>query len=404
MGNNKFYTPDGFTDTVPGICAFKKQTEAKLRKLFSLNGYNEIETPGIEYCDIYTSTGFVSEEKLYKMFDSKGKLLCARYDGTVPAARFAATILKEEAAPLRLSYIENMYRFSEIGGGKQSEFTQAGVELMGVYGSNSDAEVIALAIRAALEIGVNDLQVSIGQVNLFNGIVKQFEMNETTADALRQAIAAKDSVTIDRIADELSLSTKDRKTILMLSECEGTYDVVEAFEERITNGDAKAALRNIREVLDILDDYGFLKYVTVDPGLLGSVDYYTGVIFKGFTYEVGFPIISGGRYDKAVSAFGRNMEAVGFSLGLSLAITALMRQGKKCETLPVDAIVGYDGRIKGARPAAMALAERLRSAGSTVILDTSSMTQTELDEYAEKRKIGASFFINENNSDIGGAK
>ena len=178
MGNNRFYTPDGFTDTVPGICAFKKQSEAKLRRLFELNGYNEIETTGIEYCDIYTSTSFVSEESLYKMQDSKGRLLCARYDGTVPAARFAATIMREEKTPIRLCYIENMYRYSQIGGGKQSEFTQAGVELLGETGSNSDAEVIALAIRSALELGVKDLQVSVGQVELFNGIVRQFNKQQ----------------------------------------------------------------------------------------------------------------------------------------------------------------------------------------------------------------------------------
>ena len=402
MGNNRFYTPDGFTDTVPGICAFKKQSEAKLRRLFELNGYNEIETTGIEYCDIYTSTSFVSEESLYKMQDSKGRLLCARYDGTVPAARFAATIMREEKTPIRLCYIENMYRYSQIGGGKQSEFTQAGVELLGETGSNSDAEVIALAIRSALELGVKDLQVSVGQVELFNGIVRQFNMEESIVQDLKDAIAAKDSVSIDRVAGKLGLSKDEHQTLSLLSESTGTYEVVDLFENRVTDEGASKALKNLREILNILDDYGFLKYVNIDLGLFGSVDYYTGMIFKGFTYEVGFPIISGGRYDKVVNVFGRDLEAVGFSLGLSLAITSLMRQGKKCITGVADAIVGYDNKVEGARSAAIALAEKLRASGSIVILDTAEMNESQLDEYADSRRIGASFYINESNADMGG--
>ena len=79
MGN-KFYTPDGFTDLIPGLCACKRGLENKLRALYSLHGYDEIETPGVEYCDLYTASGFVPEEELYKFTDSAGRLLCTRYE------------------------------------------------------------------------------------------------------------------------------------------------------------------------------------------------------------------------------------------------------------------------------------------------------------------------------------
>ena len=78
---NKYYTPDGFTDQFPGICGFKRELESKLRNLFLLNGYEEIETPGVEYFDVYKE--FVKEEELYKFTDSTGRLLCNRYDGTI---------------------------------------------------------------------------------------------------------------------------------------------------------------------------------------------------------------------------------------------------------------------------------------------------------------------------------
>lgn len=395
MGNNRFYTPDGFTDSMPGVCEFKKETEAKLRKLFGLHGYSEIETPSIEYLDVYTDNDFVGAENLYKLVDQKGRLICLRYDGTVPAARFAATIFKDVKPPLRLCYIENMYRFNQVGGGYQSEFTQGGVELMGAKGSEADAEVIALAIESALETGIEDLQISIGQVKLFAGLMKQLNIDAATADKIRKAISSKDVVSIDRIAKECGVSDYDKETILMVSEAQGTYDVIDAFRSRITDEEGIKALDNVQEILDILDDYGYLKYVSVDLGLLSNIDYYTGMIFKGFTYEVGFAILSGGRYDNTTGVFGREMESVGFSIGISLAIIAMMRQGLKPEASKPEVIIGYDKTIKGARKGAIALANQMMAEGSSVILDSNGMTQDELEAYADENEICACIYINE---------
>lgn len=391
--SNKFYTPDGFNDTLPSVCAFKKDAESKLRRLFSLHGYEEIETPGYEYCDIYTKTDFVKEEDLYKLTDSKGRLLCARYDGTIPAARFAATLAKDRL-PLRLSYIENMYRFNQTGGGKQSEFTQAGAELMGITGSDSDAEIIAMAIRSALEVGVEDLQVSIGQVGLFEGAVKQMGLDEETALTVRNAIVAKDSVTIERTAKDKGLSESDSKILLMFAEASGDPDILDEIRGSFTDSTAIEAIKNLEEILTALDDYGYGKYVNVDLGLLGSEGYYTGVIFKGYTYEVGFPIIGGGRYDRTVGVFGRDMECVGFSLGLSLAITALMRQGLELESPAAEAIVGYEKGNKDARSSAISIADQMRLGGTSVILDTSGMNEEELNRYADENDIQTVFWIN----------
>ena len=394
MGN-KFYTPDGFCDTLPGVCAYKKEAESKLRRLFGLHGFTEIETPGMEYCDIYTKPDFVGEEELYKFSDSKGRLLCCRYDGTVPTARFAATVYKNETAPFRFSYIENMFRFNQSGGGKQSEFTQAGVEFMGAEGSDSDAEVIALAIKSALEIGIADLQVSIGQVKLFEGITNQLGMDADDAATLRAAILAKDSVTIEKIASKLNVSDKDKETLMLLPESQGKYDIIDLFRGRVSDAKAVEALDNLKEILDVMDEYGYLKYVSVDPGLLGSEDYYTGMIFKAYTYEVGFPITSGGCYDTTVGVFGKDMACVGFSMSLTLAITALLRQGVKMTKSMADVIIGYDKSVKGARAGALAMAQEMRENGTAVILDTQAASADELDKYAEENNIAACFFIDE---------
>lgn len=395
MGNNRFYTADGFCDVMPGMCKFKKESEGKLRELFNTYGYKEIETPGIEYMDVYTDGDFVDAEELYKLVDKKGRLISARYDGTIPAARFAATIMKDVNPPLRLCYIENMYRFDQIGGGKQSEFTQAGVELLGASGSLSEAEVIALAIRACLAIGVNDLQISIGQVKLFEGVMRQLGVSKEQAELIKDAIDSKDLVSLDRIARELMLSDFDKETILMLVELQGGQEVIDKLMARVADEGAIAALKNIAEVLKILDEYGYAKYVTVDFGLLGSLDYYTGMIFKGFTYEVGFPIVSGGRYDNVMKTFGRELESVGFSMSLSLVMTALMRQGTSMPEPKVEVIVGYDNNVEGARAGAIKYAQDLREQGTSVVLDVNNLSHEQLDEFASKNEIDVVVFIDE---------
>ena len=134
--------------------------------------------------------------------------------------------------------------------------------------------------------------------------------------------------------------------------------------------------------------------MSIDLGMLRSLDYYTGMIFKGFTYEVGFPILGGGRYNKVVSTFGRDLSAVGFSLGINLCLTALRRQDKLPEFVKVDAIVGYkDG--EGMRKAAFATAKALRETGLKVIVDTRHLSEEELDAYAELHGIDQAVFVEE---------
>ncbi|MBR3082151.1 MAG: ATP phosphoribosyltransferase regulatory subunit [Clostridiales bacterium] len=379
MGN-KFYTPDGFTDQLPGVCAFKRELEARLRNLFLMNGYDEIETPGIEYFDVYKS--FVAEEELYKFTDGKGRLLCTRYDGTIPVARYAAG--RNDTLPMRLSYIENMYRAGQIGGGKQSGFTQAGIELLGASGSKSDAEVLALAIKSALELGLTDLQVSVGQVQFFKGLSRQLGLSGETIAKVKAAISNRDSVTIEK----LDLSREDKDTLLMITECGGTYETIDTMLPRVTDEGAKAALGNIKEILDIMERYGYLKYVSVDLGLIESIDYYTGMVFKGYTYEVGFPVFGGGRYDDVSKTFGKDMAAVGFSISLTLAITALMRQDKFTPAAGATVIVGGDFET------AIATAEALRAEGTAAVLDTTGMTEEELDAYAKARGIETIMYMN----------
>ena len=376
MNNWKFYLPDGVLDWLPDDCEAKRRLETGLRNLFAVSGYREIETPAIEFYDAYAAGGgFAPQEGLFKFFDEKGRILCLRYDGTIPAARLAATTLRDSSLPLRLSYIGNMYRYQEHGGGRQREFTQAGVELMGCATPEADAEVIALAIEGARRCGIENLQVSLGQVAFFKGLLADYEIPAEAALDLQQAIDAKQIVALEACVASLSLPESVRRVLLMMPELYGTFDVIEKLRQEIDGPLAGKALDNLEAVLLVLQADGLLDYISLDLGMLQSLDYYTGTIFKGFTYGLGFPLFSGGRYDTVAAAFGRDLTATGFSIGLNFILTALRRQ-QIVSPEPADTILlGYASR---SRTAAQQYARELRAAGQKVILDCSRRSEADL--------------------------
>ena len=126
----------------------------------------------------------------------------------------------------------------------------------------------------------------------------------------------------------LGLSDDMKQLLLMLPDASGTFDVIEDLKGRVSDPRSVRALDNLKHILTALEEDGFIKYVSVDAGLTGgSVDHYTGVIFKGFTYGVGDAIVKGGRYDRLLSQFGKDSPAVGFVVLVDDLLSAMSRQG-----------------------------------------------------------------------------
>ena len=365
MGKWQFYTPDGVADLLPEECAAKRQLESRLRQAFTSRGYREVETPGIEFYDVYAAgSGLIAQEGLFKFFDQQGRILSLRYDGTIPVARLAATVCRDAEPPLRFSYIGNMYRYDEYGGGRQREFGQAGIELLGSQSPEADAEVIATAIAAALACNIADLQVSLGQRDFFNGFLAEWNITGEEADMLPGLIDGKEMVGLEELADRLQLPPKGREALLRMASGYGTFDLLDEMETLVSHPDSIRALQNLRDVLTILDDYGYSPYVSIDLGMLGSLDYYTGIIFKGFTYGLGFPLFSGGRYDGLVGLFGRDLSATGFSIGVNFLLTALRRQNRLISAPDEIVYLGYE---PASRAAAFAQADQWRKEGKRVV-------------------------------------
>ncbi len=386
MSKWNIYTPDGVQDILFDECHHKRSLEQKLRGLFRSCGYNEVETPTIEFYDVFASdTGAMPQENMFKFFDQQGRILVLRPDITVPVARITATKCRDAAYPLRFSYIGNVFRYNDYGGGKQNEFTQAGIEILGVNTPESDAEVLSVAINALKATGLESFQVDIGQVEFFKGLMEETGLSDADTAKVRMLIDRKDHVGLEEFLNRCEIREDLKRLIFGLPGFFGSTDVIDRIQELNLNRRSREALENIRQVLRILEDYGMGQYVSVDLGMLRGLEYDTGIIFRGFTYGVGFPILTGGRYDRLVGEFGRDCPATGFSLGINMIMTAIQRQKGTIDRPETDSIVCYSDK---GRKTAFELCDELRRQGLVVELDIANSTPESAVTYAAAKSIG----------------
>lgn len=324
MSDWKLHTPVGVMDILPEQCSKKKSIESEIWNVFSSIGYKEIEVPSFEYYDCYVgSEGTFSQESLFKFFDNEGRILALRPDFTTSIARMAATKFADQYGPQRFQYTGNVFRSELCEGARQREFTQCGIELIGSYAPAADAEVVAAAMEAILAVGIEEFSVEIGQVAFFNGLVEQAGLDEKMIEKLRERIDAKDTFGIQAITDKLDIDEKIKKLMIDLPYMFGNSEVIDRAYVDGLNETSKKALDNLKTIYNLLAQYGFEQYVSVDLGMLQSIDYYTGTIFKGYTRGIGYPICAGGRYDNLMGKFGAKKGAVGVAIGINRLMSVL---------------------------------------------------------------------------------
>lgn len=357
MSNWKLHTPNGVNDVLPQECAVKKEIENTIWTVFASFGYKEIETPSFEYYDCYSGErGQITQETLYKFFDEQGRILALRPDFTTSIARMAATKAAGETMPARYMYTGSVYRAEHTEGVRNREITQSGIELIGSYSAKADAEVIAAAMEAVTALGIEDFSMEIGQVAFFTGLVEQLGLDEDTTEKLRASIDSKNSPSIKNIVKNLDIAEDVRKLMIDLPYLFGGADIIDRADVAGLNPTSKAALDNLREIYNLLTLYGFEKYISLDLGMLQSIDYYTGSIFKCYTHGVGFPIAAGGRYDNLMGGFGEAKGAVGCAMGINrimqiytgepdIVASTLVFAEKNADGLAYD--MAYNLRVNG---------------------------------------------------------
>lgn len=366
MGKKLVHTPEGVRDIYGEEYAGKLRIENLIMEKVRSYGYEDIQTPTFEFFDVFSKeVGTTPSRELYKFFDKEGNTLVLRPDFTPSMARCAAKYFMDEDVPIRFCYSGNTFTNNSNLQGKLKEATQMGAELIGEASVEADGEMAAMVIEALLATGLKDFQLSIGNVEYFKGICMEAGLDEETELELREFISGKNYFGAEDLLREKQVPGEYREALLQVTDLFGTYEALEQAKLPIHNERSLNAVERLKALYQVLCYYGVEKYVSFDLGMLSKYHYYTGVIFKAYTYGVGDAIVKGGRYDTLLGRFGKEAPAIGFMVVVDDLMAALERQGIKVDLPPKAEIMEYS---KDTYQEVLAKAKKLRREGKRAVM------------------------------------
>lgn len=366
-------TPHGTQDFLPREAAAKRVIENRLAKLFSEFGYEEVVTPTMEFLETLRISGGV-ESNLFKMFDQNNRTLALHHEMTTPIARLAVSRLKDSPLPLKLSYNTSVFRFRKNQTGRQCEFYQAGVELLGVSNAFADAEIIALAAQGLKVSGLKDFTICLGQVEFANGLMEENNLSPEVQSEIKTAIEHHNVVELEKIVDALNLDKAAADSLKQIPKLHGGIEILETARALAKNKKSVAAIDNLAEIYKLAEIYGVADKIIFDLGIIRDFEYYTGMVFEAYAPNVGYSLAGGGRYDNMLADFGMACPATGFALGIERILQACEKQNISNEVQARDVYISYD---ENNFDAAIKKASELRNAGKVVELSLIPQTEDE---------------------------
>jgi ATP phosphoribosyltransferase regulatory subunit len=373
--------PGGVRDLLPEEARRKRVLEAGLLDLFASWGYQEVVTPTFEFYEALApamSTGI--HDQLYRFIDDRGRIMVLRPDMTTPIARLISTRLKDQEMPERFCYVANVFR-RENHAGRQREFHQAGVELVGAAGADADAEIICLAGKALKLAGVKEFRLTVGHVEILSGILTGAGFTAKEQELARAALNNKDLVAWEQLITKAHLTGKYKEAIAGLPYLHGGLEILDQVRDLVSDEGALAGIETLQRVWSALQAQGLSRQVAIDLTLLRGLDYYTGIVFEGYTAGVGYPLCGGGRYDQLLANFGFPCPATGFALATERIMSAQEPEAVPGERLPDYFLTGQN------RDEISRRANDLRESGCLVEVEVAGRKQQDSVAYASRKGI-----------------
>ena len=361
------HTPEGVRDIVNVQCGKKLTLEQQILKSFHMYGYHDIQTPMFEYFDVFRKEiGTVPSKDLYKLFDKEGNTLALRPDITPSIARIAATLFGDEELPVRLCYTGNTFINHSSYQGRLREVTQMGVELIGDDTVEADGEMIALVIEALLSVGLKEFQLSVGNVDYFSSLIEDANLDEDAKERVICLINNRNYFGVEDYLDKIRVKRSSREAFAALNGLVGGLEVLKAAKEIAPNSSGIMAVKRLEKIYNVLKMYGLEKFITFDLSMTGGTyGYYTGIIFRGYTFGTGDAIVKGGRYDRLLEKFGKESPSIGFAIVVDELMNAMNRQKLRIVYTRKNTIILYDD---GKTEEAVSLAKDLRKKAKNVEL------------------------------------
>ena len=322
--NKRNILPEGARDLILDDCIIKRSLEKDIDKIFESWGYKEVITPTLEFYETFNyNSQSLREEDMYKFFDNRGRILVLRPDMTIPISRIIETKLKDTELPIKLRYTSNVFRVHESLGGKRNEYTDCGVELVGLNAEKSDLEILVLALEALKKLGLKDFKLEIGNIGFFNGAFKNLEIDEEFKEVIAQFIENKNLKNLEDYLDSIEIKDEYKAFFNKLPWMFGDKEILNEAKKLAFNDEIKENLNYLENIYYELELLGYGENVTFDLGMVPRLNYYTGIIFRGYGEGLGKTVLRGGRYDNLIEISKNKIPAVGFSIDIDSVIPSI---------------------------------------------------------------------------------
>ena len=396
MKRQLLHTPEGVRDIYNEECEQKLILQNELHQTLKEYGYHPIQTPTFEFFDIFNrEIGTTPSKDLYKFFDREGNTLVLRPDITPSIARCAAKYFSEEDMPIRLCYMGNTFINNTSYQGRLKENTQLGAELIGDSTVDADAEILAMAADCLHRAGLREFQLSVGHADFFRGLSEAAGLKEEQEEELRELISNKNYFGVSEFAETLNLKEDLNNLFQMLGNLYvGSDELQKAKEYAAAYPRIQNAISRLEELHQVLELYEIEKYVSFELGIVSNYQYYTGIIFAGYTFGSGEPVIKGGRYDELLTYFGKDSASIGFAVVIDQLMAALSRQKIEIPLVNQTLLLVYEPTQ---RQNAITQAKRFREQGhyTELIVRDAGKSEAEYQAYAKRNHIAEVRFLNE---------
>lgn len=388
--------PAGARDLLPLEVTQKRWIADRLQHIFHAFGYHRIITSTLEWLDTLMAGGAIERSTVIQLQDAQEGTLGLRPELTASIARAMATRLASSnseatlSLPQRLYYNANVFRRPSVGHhGRQLEFYQSGVELLGAVGLLADAEILLLLADCLNQLGLQQWNLVLGEADLTRSLFSPF--GQLMQDKVRKAIAHLDRVTLET----LPLSPELRERALFLFDLRGRpEDVLQKVASLELDASQQKIVNNLKSLIELLGQSSPHPLpIILDLSLVQTIDYYTGIVFQVVSSTDSNQRIlgQGGRYDQLLGLYhpqGETYPGIGFCLNIEdlhyilLSSPQLPRQTPASDWLVVP-------ETSQAAAAAFTYAQKLRDSAHLVRVevDLGGRTPDEIREYARHRRI-----------------
>jgi histidyl-tRNA synthetase len=394
-----FRTPRGMRDFLPEEAKMMKYIEGTARRVAQLYGYREIMTPVVESYELLAAkAGEEVRSRMYAFEDLGGRKVALRPEFTASVARLVATTLRNEPKPLRLFCVGSLYRYDEPQKGRFREFWQSNYELMGSSKPEGDAEIIILTNSLMKSVGLKNCVFKVGHVGVLRGILSQENVEEKAQNEIMQLMDKKQYEDAIKLVEDAGTSQKCLAILKKLVRIKGSKvsQVLTEMKQQVESyGRAVNAVKNLREILELVSETGEKIDMFVEAGFARGLEYYTGMIFEPYVPEMDIALGGGGRYDRLIQLFGGEPKpAVGVAHGIDRIMMAMQKQKTplRIEEEKTVMMIPVKEELK---QEALKISRMLRDADIPVEVEVMGRKMSKALEDADRRKIDYAIIVGE---------